>query len=61
MLGIRLAVAHALEDHGPIFRDAMPGPDRFMLDRLARRRVGGVDAARIAGAPPTDRPDGRRW
>jgi hypothetical protein len=34
MLGIRLAVAHALENHWRVFRAASPGQDGYMLDRL---------------------------
>jgi hypothetical protein len=44
VVGIRLAVAHALEDHRPTFPDSLLWPDRFILERLAGPMLVSTDA-----------------
>ena len=43
MLGIRLAVAHTLENHWPISPDALLWSDRFMLETLVGRTFASTD------------------
>jgi hypothetical protein len=59
VLGIRLAVAHALENHRSTSSDSLLWPDRFILERLAGLMFVSTDAFEESFRKPP--PASRRW